>query len=273
MKITRRVFKRIADIETNMPLLSNVQEYLAALQYLYNQFGDSDLWYRGVSHVGYELIPKVYRDRLWERHENFEWWLMVDFEHRARRFIPDSHSYSEWEWYFTMQHYGMPTRLLDWTRGSLIALYFAVREPRNTHMPSVYVLNPCWIDEVVNDTEEGLIYNTDTNAVSEEHHELLRSYMYSRSEGPPFPLCVEPPALHDRIHSQKSVFTIHGRYLNPFRVLAKRNKNAQIAKLRIATRQAEHIKQELSEMGITEGTLFPGLDGLVKDLRYYRGID
>jgi len=273
MRITQRSFKLGASIKTNVRLLRNVQEYLAALDYLYNHFGHSDLWYRGVSHVGHELIPKVYRARLWERHENFEWWLMSDFTHQARRFIPDSHSYSEWEWYFTMQHYGMPTRLLDWTKGSLVGLYFAVRNPENCRTPSVYILSPYWVDEVVNDTKNGLVYSTDVDTLSEEHRELLCSYMNPRNEAPPFPLCVEPPALYERISAQRSEFTIHGKYLNAFRILAKRNKNAQIAKLRFAAQQAKHIKQELREMGITEGTLFPGLGGLVKDLRYYREID
>jgi len=35
---------------------------------------------------------------------------------------------NKWEWYFLMQHYGAPTRLLDWSDGALVlvALYFAL---------------------------------------------------------------------------------------------------------------------------------------------------
>jgi hypothetical protein len=51
---------------------------------------------------------------------------------------------NEWEWYFLMQHYGTPTRLLDRADGALIALYFAVQENRGYQHAAVWALDP-WV--------------------------------------------------------------------------------------------------------------------------------
>jgi hypothetical protein len=244
MKVNEKLFKRIADIKTNERLLNNVQEYVDVIEYLRKAFDVEKPWYRGVSHAKYGLIPKIYRDRLWERHKDYEWWLCVDFENRARPFIPNHHNYSAWDWYFTMQHYGLPTRLLDWTTGSLIALYFAVRKPENTYIPSVYFMNPYWFDEFVYKKKngEGVVYNTDVKAISEEHESRIFAYLGTRKEAPSFPFCLEPAAIDTRIHAQKGVFTIHGKHIDPFRILARDNEEAQIVKIRFSTKNASYFK-------------------------------
>jgi len=65
---------------------------------------------------------------------------------------------------------------------------------------------------------------------------------------------------------------MHGKYSNPFKIIAKQNKNAQIVKIRFSTKSAKYIKDQLYHMGISEGTLFPRLEGLSQDLKWEYGI-
>jgi hypothetical protein len=274
MNMNKRSFTISNGIKTNAKLLRTVQEFLDITDYLNNTYNIYPLWYRGVSHSKYKLVPRVYRDRLWQRHCDYEWWIFTEFSNKARPFIKDSDAYTDLKWYFTMQHYGLPTRLLDWTEASLTALYFAVRNPNHTYMPSVYVLNPYWYDEIImgKASGEGVVYGTDPNVTSEEHQALLSSYLLQEKECPDMPLCFEPPVIDDRIAAQKSVFTIHGRLLDPFRIVSRDNEDAQLFKIRFSTECAANIKQSLYVMGITEGKLFPGLEGLAKDIKWERDI-
>ncbi len=274
MKTKITFYKSSSGIIANNEPLENIQQFIEAIDYFRDTFHEDQLWYRGVSHARYELIPKVYRDRLWEKHEDFEWWLFVTFKTRARAYIANHHNYSEWDWYFTMQHYGLPTRLLDWTRAALIALYFAVRNPEDTYLPSVYIINPYWIDETAHNKckDEGRVYITDIKNISDEHCSLLSQYLGTRKEAPPFPLCLEPPSINCRIQAQHSMFTIHGKYINPFKHIAKNVTEPKIAKIRLNTGSAYQIKYQLDGMGVSEATLFPDLEGLSRDIITKRGI-
>ena len=89
----------------------------------------------GHADAGWELKPKLYRDGALgvEKLFRFEEELRGEFKRRGSQLAEGLKlpAYDdEWGWYSLMQHYGAPTRLLDWSDGALTALYFAVRETR-----------------------------------------------------------------------------------------------------------------------------------------------
>jgi hypothetical protein len=58
--------------------------------------------------------------------------LLLEFQRRAQQHqLPMPPNDQHVDWLTTMQHYRVPTRLLDWTRSPYVALYFAMEEERD----------------------------------------------------------------------------------------------------------------------------------------------
>ena len=84
-----------------------------------------------------------------------------------------------------------------------------------------------------------------------------------------YPIAVFPPHIDIRIVAQKSVFTIHGRERDGFRILAHRHPHPQVAKILITSdmKTLEEIRDDLRLLGITETTVFPDLEGLSREIQ------
>ncbi len=98
-------------------------------------------WFRGHTDAQWKLAPNLYRVRYPKRGIRIiEDEIRQEFMMRAPG-LTDRGPLNSWEWYFTMQHFGAPTRLLDWTEGVLIALYFAVRDSRGESDAAIWALD------------------------------------------------------------------------------------------------------------------------------------
>jgi len=104
------------------------------------------VFWRGHGNSEWPLLPQVFRPNL--QAPDFpkynERVLISAFQARAPSRshvkVPESGDYSGW--LFFAQHYGLPTRLLDWTESPLIALYFAVENPEEKDDGCIWALRP-----------------------------------------------------------------------------------------------------------------------------------
>ena len=102
------------------------------------------IWYRGQVCAESEVMPSVFRPKT-NKHFD-ETALFHHFQLRSPTFRGEHHSV--FEWLCLMQHYGAPTRLLDWTENVLVGLYFCVNEPEHdTQDGALYALNARLLNE------------------------------------------------------------------------------------------------------------------------------
>jgi len=222
-----------------------------------------DPWFRGHHDASWSLTPSLLRLELVDSEEE----IRAEFMRRGGQLMVERIPASEWEWYFLMQHYGAPTRLLDWTTGSLIALHFALNPPNPAHsQPSsdaaVWMLDPWWLNRQVIRLNSIVLWDWEYATPY-----LPKLYSLGRVRRR-LPLAIDPPHIARRVAVQQSRFTIHGTAKNGLEILARR-RGAHIKKVLIPKAAIPRMRIDLYAAGISDTSVYPDLQGLGQELIRY----
>jgi hypothetical protein len=228
----------------------------------------ADIWFRGHGDASWSLVPGVFRQPYASvREDRFR----HEFVLRAQPYLREVTALpaSDWDWYFLMQHYGVPTRLLDWTQSALVALYFAVQPASQRADGCVWVLDPHAVNSRLAKTGTFVPIFSDRAA-----RPYLSSLWSKHSKRlPERPIAIDPPMNSHRISAQRGRFTVHG--LSRIALDAIRNMQDALLRIDVIASSKDRIRRQLMSAGVTESVLFPGLSGLSNEIcdSFARGYD
>jgi hypothetical protein len=146
---------------------------------------------------------------------------------------------SEWEWLAIAQHHGLPTRLMDWTFSSSVALFFSLWSQIEADA-AVYVMDRAVKCMSVNQTKKESPFS----------YSNFASYL--------------PAHVSPRIRAQSGVFTLH-----PDPTLPPPEK-LLLAKIIIPQEVRRSTLHGLNLSGFNRKVLFPDTDGLAQWLAWMK---
>lgn len=230
----------------------------------------SNYAFRGLSNENYDLKTSLMR--LGGKYYDLEFHLIRNFVKYAR--LEEFFRSTVWNQLAIAQHYGLPTRLLDWTYSPFVAMHFATADIRKYDVDGVvwcvdFVKSHQLLPDVVKDELRNEGSNVFTVEMLSRVCKSLQDFDRIVSTVGFVLVFFEPPSIDDRIVNQ---FALHSVISNPQTVLSDilAAHPDLFKRVVIPSDLKWEIRDRLDQANINERVMFPGLDGLSKWLtRHY----
>lgn len=257
----------------------------------------SSIFFRGHSDSRYNLIPSIYRDGLIENEDNIYKEIINLVPHEFKK------CKTTIEKLVKMQHYGVPTRLLDITSNPLVALFFACSNNFdndgevivfNIQNKFVKYFDSDSVSVIANIVKRPIDFNIDRIILDKtapkadvskfieyfnDNIEIQKLCHEIRQEKPYFLNQIQPKTIgsilavkvkmdNQRIIKQQGSFLIFGFAGSKERIpeLYKYYFDNMDVRYIIPKEHKKRICKELESIGISENTLFPEIENQAKYL-------
>ncbi len=218
--------------------------------------------------------------------------ILLEFKRQAHHHITKLPG-SEFEWLALMQHYGSPTRLLDFTKSFWAALFFAIDGANSDS--ALWAIDVSWFKSnyditkprkaIVSDCNkelaleiEKILTNNNEPETNEEWSNFYSNIEDNEAERSDLGVIFSEPLIQNqRLAIQQGIFAFPQELFRSFErniskplgsksfeELSRKGGETVIYKLKIPHDMHLDITALLSKMNITAATLFPGLEGFAR---------
>jgi len=260
-QLRREIKRRYRRCPINCPMyLDNVITALSDFFAVFHSLLEPNkvFWFRGHPRTDYRLAPSALRyEDLAQRERALG--LVAEMKRFLEMKLPRPPAPDDdLGWMQVAQHYGLPTRLLDWTQNAAVALFFVCSNNMDAD-GLVAILNPIELNQHV-DPRAPRVFNPQRDANIIRPYLRLRAGLHARGKRT---IAINPTWNTERIAMQQGAFTLHGsRWFE-----LDRDQASSLLYVPILREHKESLLNELERVGIGEMFIFPEPEHVCAHLR------
>lgn len=230
--------------------IRNVASLIDAVRHSESVF-DGQVWARGHSDASWKLLPGAHR-----KPPILETQIAQMFRLRAPARYEKCPTRTDLPaWLTLMRHYGLSTRLLDWSESSLIAAFFAVAIGSRDRNAAIWLLSPGKLNLLYGESMIPLLSSSHISS-------LVEGAFNWHLKGDKV-LAVQAPYIDLRMAMQLSHYTIHGHRES---LEDHPEASSYLRKLVIPQDAMDEFNGDLTILGVRRSTIFPDLENLAAEL-------